>query len=209
MKRNILILATNNQKKAKELAALVPSLEVRTLADAKIDIDVVEDGDTFAANAMKKVHGVEEAVKASILAPNVLAILADDSGICVDALDGGPGIRSARFAIDHDAGKGDADNNLLMLKMLADIPAEKRGAHFFCAIAMKRLDNGKEYRTEGKVEGNIAFDERGSGGFGYDPLFIPDAYPDRRTAELSPSEKQAISHRGIAMRAMVEFIGVD
>ncbi len=203
MARDVLLLATNNAKKAKELAAIAEGFTVMTQREAGIDLEVVEDADTFGGNAIKKAQGVAGALAALPLADRVFAVLADDSGLCVDALDGGPGVRSARFAQDHDAGQGDDDNNALLFEKLSGVPDEDRGAHFACAICAVLLPGGELIEAYGEVRGHIAHDLRGAGGFGYDPLFIPEAHPGQRMAELSATEKHAISHRGQAVRTAV------
>lgn len=201
-KKRVLI-ASGNAKKAGELEAILgEGYTAVTLKDAGLShIDIVEDGDTFAKNAAIKVDTIRAHLEDAAGGPFV-AVVGDDSGLCVDALDGGPGIRSARFAKDHDAGAGDADNNALLFKMLDGQTA--RGAHFACAICLHDLTRDTRVETYGTVPGTIATDLKGTGGFGYDPLFIPDAHPDKRMAELSAAEKHAISHRGVALRAAVK-----
>jgi XTP/dITP diphosphohydrolase len=195
----LLVLATGNAKKGKELRELAAGrFDVATLADVGLaGLDIVEDGLTFAANAQIKCDAVWAALPPR---DDVFAVLADDSGLIVDALDGKPGVRSARFAIDHGTGAGDAANNALLLLLLAPVPDERRTARFAAAIHARTKD-GRVVTSYGTVEGRIARDERGAGGFGYDPLFVPLAVADgRRMSELSADEKHAISHRGKAMR---------
>lgn len=196
-----LVLATQNAKKRKELEALTEgTFRVLTLDDVGLsDLDIVEDADTFQGNARIKAEAVLAALGARGALGDVAAVLADDSGLCVDALGGAPGVRSARFAKDHDAGEGDEANNALLLARLGDVADEQRAARFVCAICVK-LPDGRVLEAEGAVEGKIARDERGAGGFGYDPLFCPEEAPGKRMAELSPEEKHAISHRGRATR---------
>jgi len=159
--------------------------------------DVVEDGDTFVANARLKAE--------AILAATGRAALADDTGLEVDALDGRPGVWSARYA-GEDATY--ADNVTKLLGELADLCATKpyqRGAQFR-TIAIVLFPDGRELVAEGLVRGTIATDRIGEGGFGYDPVFIPDDGDGRRFAEMSSDEKHAISHRGRALRALRDLV---
>lgn len=196
-----LILATQNPKKRNELEALANGYQVLLLDDVGLaDIVIEENGQTFRDNAFIKAESVFRALSSAHRNdPNLVAILADDSGLCVDALEGNPGVRSARFAEDHGEGKGDQANNTLLLKQLAHCRDEARNARFVCSICVWPMQD-EAFFAEGSVEGSIARDLKGNGGFGYDPLFCPNAYPERRMAELSSTEKHAISHRGHAMR---------
>lgn len=200
-----LILATQNPKKRAELEALAAGYEVSLLDDVGLgDIVIEENGSTFRDNALIKAESVFRALtSAQRNDPEWVAILADDSGLCVDALKGHPGVRSARYAADHGAGTGDAANNALLLKKLSHCQSAARSARFVCSICVWPM-RGEAFFAEGSVEGTIAQELRGSGGFGYDPLFCPAAYPERRMAELSAAEKHAISHRGQAMREAME-----
>lgn len=189
-----ILVASSNAKKLAELRALFADLPTEVVGPEGPLPDVVEDAETFVGNARKK--AIEIAAHAG------LATIADDSGLEVDALGGAPGVRSARFAAD--AGRPpepskDAANNALLLERLAGEP--QRGARFRCVLVLA-LPNGEVLETtEGSVEGRILETPRGDGGFGYDPLFLPDG--QRRTmAELSAEEKAALSHRGRAARAM-------
>ena len=185
-----LIIASNNAHKLKEMKAiLAPFFEdVRSMREAGIEHETVEDGETFMENAVKKAR--------ELAAISGCCAIADDSGLCVDALGGAPGVYSARFCGVHG---DDAANNRLLLQKLEDV--EDRSAHYTCAIALAWPD-GKLLTAEDVLCGEIARDERGSGGFGYDPLFIlPEL--GLRTAELSPEEKNRISHRGKALRKLV------
>ncbi len=183
-----LVLATRNLHKVEELQALLGPGNVEIVpASAFPDVpDVVEDGDTFEANAIKKAVTLARATG--------LPALADDSGLEVDALKGAPGVRSARYAgepVSHDA------NNRKLLEALRD--EKNRTARFRCVLALAE-PSGEVRTVEGVCEGHIAGACRGTGGFGYDPLFIPDGY--RETfAELSPMEKNLLSHRGRAVAA--------
>lgn len=183
-----LLLATRNQKKKKELQQILNNLDIQIITlDELPDLpEIIEDGATFAQNAIKK------AVSTAIASG--LPCLADDSGLVVDALGGQPGIYSARFA-GEDA--NDNENNQKLLKMMADVKTEKRTARFVCVIAVSDA-LGEVKTVEGSCAGRIAFEPSGEGGFGYDPLFIPDAYPCS-FAELSAEQKNLISHRGKAL----------
>lgn len=156
-----------------------------------------EDGDSFEANAMIKARALRS------LAPKDSYVMADDSGLVVDALNGAPGIRSARYA-GVSGSSADAANNAKLLKALSEVPDNLRTARFVCAIALISPDLSENI-FKGTVEGIIGWKEAGKGGFGYDPLFI---LPDRgiTTAELSEDEKNSISHRGKAFISMAEFV---
>jgi XTP/dITP diphosphohydrolase len=204
----LLLLATQNTKKRKELEELARGrFAVCSLADVGLHaLDVAEDGDTFAANAEKKARGALAALHAAHHT-DVFAVLADDSGLEVDALDGKPGVRSARFAADHGCSflgdSADQANNALLLTLLSPVPAERRGARFVAHVCAVVVDTGAVERAEGRVEGAIARDLQGAGGFGYDPLFLPAAIPGKRLAEVSSADKHSISHRGQATRAVL------
>lgn len=191
------LLATRNAGKVREMQRLLdqsglPIEVVGTDAFADLD-DVEETGSTFAENALLKAHAGAKATG--------LATIADDSGLCVQALNGMPGIYSARWAGRH----GDDRANLeLLLAQVAHVPAARRHAHFACAAALV-LPDGREYVIEGQMEGSLIDAPRGEGGFGYDPIFVA-AGDTRTSAELPPEEKDAISHRGQAMRALVELM---
>lgn len=187
-----ILIATNNPGKAREYKKIFEPkrLEVYTLADLKEVPEIVEDGQTFEQNATIKAQTLTDML-------NVPA-LADDSGIVVDALDGAPGIYSARYAGDHD----DQANNAKLLAELKDVPYEKRTAHFHCSIVVTRP--GKEpLAVAGDAYGYILTKAQGTGGFGYDPLFY---YPklDKTFGELSAEEKNKISHRGLAVQKLME-----
>ncbi|MEV4435228.1 RdgB/HAM1 family non-canonical purine NTP pyrophosphatase [Streptomyces sp. NPDC049555] len=192
-----LVLATRNAGKITELRAILGAagLDVELVGtDAYPDVpDVKETGVTFAENALLKAHALARATG--------LPAVADDSGLCVDVLNGAPGIFSARWAGRH----GDDRANLeLLLAQLSDIADEHRGAHFACAAALA-LPDGTERVVEGRLEGTLRHAPSGSGGFGYDPILQP--LDDTRTcAELTPQEKNAISHRGKAFRGLVPVI---
>ncbi|MDI6870469.1 MAG: XTP/dITP diphosphatase [Bacillota bacterium] len=186
-----LVVASRNRHKVEELRQLLAGLpvEVRSLADYPEAPEVVEDGDTFAENAVKK-------ARAAVAFTGEWA-LADDSGLEVDALGGEPGVRSARFAGEP---RDDARNNAKLLALLAAVPPERRTARFRCVVALAG-PGGELEVVEGAVEGRIVEELRGTGGFGYDPLFLlPDL--GRTMAELTPEEKNLLSHRGRAMAAL-------
>ena len=199
----LICAASNNAGKLKELRRILERMghEVKSLRELGIDLDPEETGTTFAENARIK---AEAFCKASGL-PTV----ADDSGLCVDALNGAPGVYSARYCGHHG---DDAANNAKLLREMAGVPEEKRTARFVSAVCFL-LPNGRELLVEGECPGSVAFTETGSNGFGYDPLFIPDrvGLPDGTTAEntarrsyaeLADGEKDAISHRGRAMEKL-------
>ncbi|MGW6059837.1 RdgB/HAM1 family non-canonical purine NTP pyrophosphatase [Streptomyces sp. NPDC055189] len=193
-----LILATRNAGKITELKAILADAGLThdlVGADAYPEIpDVRETGVTFAENALLKAHALAKATG--------LPAVADDSGLCVDVLGGAPGIFSARWAGRHG---DDAANLALLLAQLGDIDADAhRGAHFACAAALA-LPDGTERVVEGQLRGVLRHTPAGSGGFGYDPILQPDG-ETRTCAELSADEKNAISHRGKAFRALVPVV---
>jgi XTP/dITP diphosphohydrolase len=186
------VVATGNQHKLGEIRAILAGLDVELVSMRAFDVtEPVEDGDTFEANALIKARACAAATG--------LPALADDSGLEVDALDGAPGVRSARYAgVPGD----DTANNSKLLAALVDVPAERRTGRFVCAAAIV-LPDGREQVVRGTMEGHVVTAPRGGAGFGYDPLFVSDAAGDGRTnAELSAEEKDAISHRGAAFRAL-------
>ncbi|MCX6418226.1 MAG: RdgB/HAM1 family non-canonical purine NTP pyrophosphatase [Actinobacteria bacterium] len=192
-----LVLATRNAKKLAELDRLLAGagLDVEILgSDAFSDLpEIDETGSTFAENSLIKARAVA--------AHTGLTAIADDSGLCVDALDGQPGIYSARWA---GQGATDESNLDLVLEQIRDVEPGQRSAHFACAAALV-LPSGKEYVVQGQVNGVLLTQRRGVGGFGYDPIFLPDGF-DITTAEMTSEQKDAISHRGQAMRALVPVI---
>lgn len=184
------ILATNNMKKLAEMQRILSPLGINVVTAKMLGItldDVEENGTTFAQNAMIK-------AKSACLVTNMPSI-ADDSGICVDYLDGAPGIFSARFS-----GGDDEDNNDLLLKKLDGVPMDKRGAHYACAIACVFPD-GREITVQGECHGFIGFERDGNEGFGYDPLFLVDG---KSFGKYTADEKDKISHRGNALRLLVD-----
>lgn len=183
-----LIIASNNKHKIYEIKKILGARfeEILSLSEANISHETVEDGTTFMENALKKAREIAEI--------SGWAALADDSGICAHALDGAPGIYSARFS-----GGDDNDNNALLLKRLAD--KTDKGAHYTAAVALVYPD-GREVTAEGYMYGEIIDTPRGERGFGYDPIFVPTG-ETRTVAEMSDEEKNAISHRANALRLLV------
>lgn len=190
-----IFVASRNVKKIEEmeriLAPLVPGVSVVGLDDVAFYTEPVEDAPTFEGNALLK-------ARAGFLATGLPSV-ADDSGVCVDALNGMPGVLSARWS---GRPKSDSRNNQLLLDQLADVPDARRTAHFTCAVAFVHggADGERSVVVEGRMEGRVIREVRGSGGFGYDVLFEADDAPGRTTAELTRDEKDAISHRGRALR---------
>jgi XTP/dITP diphosphohydrolase len=196
------VLATRNAAKLRELARILTAddhgaaqIRLAGLDEFPGAPDVPETGATFEANALLKARAIADYTG--------LPAVADDSGLCVDALNGMPGVLSARWAGRH----GDDRANLeLVLAQVADVPDGRLGAQFVCAAALVRPGSGsREWVVTGRVEGRLVREPRGSGGFGYDPIFLPDGF-DQTTAEMTPEAKDAISHRGRAFRALTPFI---
>ena len=188
------VLATHNPGKLAEMKAILSGLGVEVIspAEAGVEVDVEETGTTFAENAMLKAK--------AICAAAGLPAIADDSGLCVDALNGGPGVYSARYGGEE---LDDRKRRLLLLRNLRG--QTTRAAHFTCAVACAFPD-GDTLTAEGRCDGAIAFAPLGEGGFGYDPVFlIPEK--GKTFGQLSPEEKSAISHRGKALAAFVEKLG--
>ena len=184
-----LVLSTRNAHKVREFAQLMAPHEIVELpADVELP---PETGTTFAENALIKARSAAFATGERAFA--------DDSGIAAEALDGRPGVYSARFAGEDATDQENLDT------LLAEAPAGSRVA-YVCAIAYVEPE-GDELVVEGRCEGTLAAEPRGTGGFGYDPAFLPDEHPDRTMAELAPEEKDAISHRGKAARALRERLG--
>lgn len=186
-----IIFATGNKNKLREVREILEGLdlEVVSMKEAGIDVDIVEDGKTFAENALIKARAVCKA--------SGEVTMADDSGLVVDALGGEPGIYSARW-MGEDTSY--TIKNAAIIERLAGVPDEERSARFICAIACVYPD-GTEDVTEAPYEGRIGYEAKGENGFGYDPIFyVPEK--GQYSAELSPEEKNAISHRGKALRAM-------
>lgn len=190
-------LATRNAKKLVELQRILDAanlaVHVVGMSDVEQYAESPETGLTFAENALAKaVEGAEH---------TGLATVADDSGLTVDVLGGMPGIFSARWCGHH----GDDEANLdLVLNQIKDLPDSVRAAAFVCAGALA-LPDGRTFVTEGRMRGHLVRERRGTNGFGYDPIFVPDGY-SQTTAELAPADKDAISHRGQAFRALAQII---
>ncbi|KOY13895.1 XTP/dITP diphosphatase [Paenibacillus xylanivorans] len=200
---SIIIVATRNAGKVREFTHAFAPLgkEVKSMFDYPELPDVVEDGVTFAENAWKKAKAVGDALG--------LPVLADDSGLCVDLLDGDPGVYSARYAGE---GATDAKNNAKLLETLESLKSGEdteqpllSPARFVCALVLYDPATGDKYESEGMVEGWITAEAAGGGGFGYDPLFYVPEY-EMTMAELTLEQKQAISHRGHALRALVSTL---
>ena len=184
-----LVIASNNKNKVREIKEILGDRfdAVIPMREAGIELDVVEDADSFMGNARKK------AVEAAALLPDD-AVLADDSGLCVDALGGAPGVYSARYAGE---GHDDAANRKKLLEELSDVPFSERNAHFACAMVLIRPGCG-EINAYGRVDGKILFEERGENGFGYDSLFLYE--PENLSfAEIDAERKNAVSHRRNAL----------
>ncbi len=193
-----ILIATHNKHKLTEMERILAPMGYEVVTDTDIGIsltDVEETGTTFIENArIKAESGCKE---------SGLICIADDSGLCVDALDGAPGVYSARYSGEHG---NDEANIVKLLEELKDVPDEKRTAHFMCSICVSFPD-GSEITADGKCEGKIGYEKRGENGFGYDPVFMVG---DKSFAELSSAEKDAISHRGNALMALREkFIGEE
>jgi XTP/dITP diphosphohydrolase len=193
-----LLLATRNQGKVEEfrriLNAIAPDQIELLGLDAFPDVSEVEEtGETFTANALLKA--------VQMCRETGLPAIADDSGLCVDALDGAPGIYSARWSGEHG---NDQANNLKVLDQLKEVSDGERGAHFTCVAALA-LPDGRTHTEEGRFEGHILNSPMGEYGFGYDPIFAPDGY-EMSSAQMSPEEKDAVSHRGKALRAIAPRI---
>ena len=185
----IVVDATGNPGKLREIGEITAEFGIKVISkkDAGAgDIEIEEIGSTFEENSFLKAHGVMEAAGADAIA--------DDSGLAVDALNGAPGVYSARFAGE---GASDEENNAKLLRLLVEVPDEKRTARFVCVITLCRTD-GTVITAKGECRGRILRAPRGRGGFGYDPLFVPDGY-DRTFAELNEEQKNIISHRAIAL----------
>ncbi|MBE6876598.1 MAG: RdgB/HAM1 family non-canonical purine NTP pyrophosphatase [Ruminococcus sp.] len=184
-----IVIATNNQNKLREAREIFSPLGIEILSqkDVSVSVNPEENGITFAENALIKARAVYELIH--------LPVIADDSGLCVDALDGAPGVYSARYAPEH----------LLcetLLENMKDVPTEQRTAKFVTAVAFID-ENGREITLEGNCPGIIGFEKRGTNGFGYDPVFM---YGEKSFAELEPEQKNAVSHRGQAFRKLYDYL---
>ena len=184
-----IVMATNNQNKLREAREIFCPLGIEILSqkEAGISVNPEENGTTFAENALIKARAVYEQIH--------LPVIADDSGLCVDALNGAPGVHSARYAPE----------NLLcetLLKNMQNVPAEQRTAKFVTVVAFINK-KGNEITLEGNCSGRIGFEKRGTNGFGYDPVFM---YGEKSFAELEAEEKNAVSHRGTAFRKLYDYL---
>ena len=196
---NQIIFATGNKGKVKEIEMILADAgyEIRTMKEAGIVLDINENGTTYEENALIKVRAVAAH-------PNAAGciVMADDSGLEVDALNKEPGVYSARY-LGEDTPY--SIKNAEIIKRLNGVPDEKRTARFACAIAAK-LPDGSEIVTKSTIEGRIGYEEKGSNGFGYDPIFFYPPY-GKHTAELTEAQKNEVSHRGKALRLMKEELG--
>lgn len=193
-----MIAATNNSHKLEEIKAILKDkdMEIMSMAEAGLDIDIEENGITFTENALIKAREVHRLTGE--------AAIADDSGLEVFALQGQPGVRSARYSGEAGADK-DKKNNEKLKDAMKDVPDEKRGARF-CSVIAAVFTDGSEITAEGFVYGKIGYEEKGSNGFGYDPLFIVEGY-GKTMAELTSTEKNKISHRANALQEFVRKLG--
>lgn len=189
-----IIAATKNKNKLREFGEILKGFDIISQEDAGVDIDVEETGTTFEENSMLKAKAIYEATG--------IAAIADDSGLCVDALGGEPGIYSARYGGE---GLDDAGRVQLLLKNMKDVPENERSARFVCAITLVGKDG--VVTSRGECEGKIAYAPKGENGFGYDPVFYMEEY-GKTTAQMSPDEKNAVSHRGKALKIFAEKMGL-
>ena len=194
-----LILATSNKDKAREIAEILDGTPfvVTTMKEEGFDPDIVEDGKTFEENALIKARAVHSLAKGAY-------VMADDSGLCIDALDGAPGIYSARFCGEDSTYP---EKFAKIFEMLKDVPEEKRTAKFVCSIAVVRPD-GSEFTVRGEICGVLHEKPMGDGGFGYDPIFYVPEF-GMTTAQMTKEQKNSISHRGKASRAMAEKLKAE
>ncbi|MEU8363411.1 RdgB/HAM1 family non-canonical purine NTP pyrophosphatase [Nonomuraea sp. NPDC048882] len=188
-----IVLATRNTGKIAELRRILSGFDVVGLEEFPSIGEVAETGVTFEENALLKAHAVAKG--------SGLPAVADDSGLCVDVLNGMPGVFSARWAGNHGDDRANLD---LLLAQISDVPAERLSAHFACAAALA-LPSGEYRVVEGTLPGRLVMTPRGSNGFGYDPIFVPDG-DERTTAEMTAEEKDAISHRGRAFRGLAPIV---
>ncbi len=194
MDRKKILFATGNQGKMREITRILEDLgmEIRSMKEAGICLDIEENGTTYEENALIKARAVAAACKEAI-------VLADDSGLEIDYLNREPGVYSARYMGEDTSYR---IKNANLVSRLEGVPEEQRTARFVCAIAAV-LPDGRELTTRATVEGRIGYGEKGQGGFGYDPIFyVPER--GKTTAELTEDEKNEVSHRGKALRLMKE-----
>jgi XTP/dITP diphosphohydrolase len=212
-----IVIATRNAHKVDEIRSILGGgYQILTLNDIPNPPKVVEDADTFAGNATKKAVGLARWLAVTFPPTrhsSPLFVLADDSGLEVDALDGAPGVHSARFAAPDSAQSGntpDANNNAKLLCLLKDVPLKKRRARFHCVIALVQVPSSKStvhspQLFDGACEGRIIFEPRGKNGFGYDPLFVPVGF-EQTFAELGEDVKNKLSHRARALEKLKKFL---
>ena len=193
-----IVIATGNNDKVREINEILKDtdFEAVSMKSIGIDPDIVEDADSFRGNALIKAQAVHALCNDYVIA--------DDSGLCIDALDGAPGIYSSRFCGENSTYQEKFDK---IFEMLKDVPEEKRTAHFTCAIAVVRPD-GTSFTVEEYFEGVLHEEAKGENGFGYDPIFYVPEY-GMTSAQMSPEMKHSMSHRGKALRAMVEKLKED
>jgi XTP/dITP diphosphohydrolase len=210
-----ILIATRNAHKVGEIQAILGAhFQFLTLNDFSGAPKVVEDADTFAGNATKKAVELAKWISAGSTIQqfnnSTIFVLADDSGLEVDALNGAPGVHSARFAaLDKNENSADADNNAKLLRLLQNVPAGKRTARFRCVIALTEVQSPKSKAQspqlfDGACEGKIIFEPRGQNGFGYDPLFVPDGFT-QSFAELGEDVKNKLSHREKALEKLKSY----
>lgn len=192
MVKKKLIVASNNSKKIEEIREILPQFNIQSLKDINFHEDIVEDGNSFEDNAYIKASFIAKKFKTSCIA--------DDSGLCVNALNGAPGIYSARYAGED---KNDTSNNLKLLQELAT--QKDRSAYFITCICYFDYEYKAHHFFEGKIVGSIADEPKGDKGFGYDPLFIPQGF-EKTFAQMDAQEKNKLSHRGKALEAFIGFL---
>jgi XTP/dITP diphosphohydrolase len=192
MKEKTLIVASNNAKKIEEIKNILPEFKIVTLKEIGFDTEIVENGSTFRENALIKAQTIAEKYQTNCIA--------DDSGLCVDALNGAPGVHSARYAGED---KNDKANNLKLLNALKD--KKDRSAYFVTSLCYFDIQDKKAFYFEGEVNGVIANEMRGNNGFGYDPIFIPEGL-NNTFAEIDSAEKNKMSHRARALERFCLFM---
>lgn len=193
-----ILFATGNEGKMREIRSILADTgaEVLSMKEAGVSLDIVEDGVTFEENALIKARAV-----AAALIGTDSVVLADDSGLVIDALGGEPGIYSARYMGENTSYE---EKNANLIGRLEGVPDEKRTARFVCAIAAVMPD-GREFTVQGAIEGRIDYEQKGEGGFGYDPIFYVPEF-GKTTAEMTAEEKNRVSHRGKALKHMKEVL---
>ncbi|OQB23656.1 MAG: dITP/XTP pyrophosphatase [Firmicutes bacterium ADurb.Bin182] len=191
-----LVIASDNKNKIREIKQILHGFfdEMLSMREAGIDMDIVEDGSTFSENALKKAEGIFRIANAD-------AVLADDSGLVVDALNGAPGVYSARFAGE---GHNDEANNKKLLKLMENVPQNLRTCRFETAVALLRKGKPPLIAT-GTCEGRLLFEPKGNNGFGYDPIFYTETYK-MSFAQCTAEQKNAVSHRGNALKALRKML---